>query len=960
MEIGEYMRFLRRRKKISLRSLSSAVGVDPAHFSRIEAGKILPSESLILRLTKVLGCDLDELLLLSGRVTEKMKEFIKKDPEYASSVLHHVSAMSVAEKAVPYGLPDLVNYSLTLGEDTLSERPEAHRKQNGQFLTPDLVGRFMAKQLGPLREGERLLDPAIGSGVLACALIECAIIDGSPKELWIDGYEIDKDLCEVARKSLDRAARRAQEKGITVHTEVYNRDFILDCIPSYQLSLFQADKPGKLNTPSLYDKIIANPPYFKLNSDDLRVKTVAGQIKGHTNIYTLFMALAVRMLTPLGCACFIVPRSFCSGAYFSTFRQDFISQVLPLSLHLFESRHETFSKDSVLQENVIITYGRLQEGKARQPACRAVSGAGRPTFLEISTSKSALDLDQSITRRVSMRHFLGEYKNTLTFRLPTSEFDEQVIEIVDSWTGTLQQHGLEVSTGPVVAFRARPFLTDEDAVKQNRAVPLLWMHNIKHRRVEWPAIKGNKPQGVSLDRNAQDLSVRVSNYVLLRRFSAKEEPRRLIAAPFLADQFSHRWIGLENHLNYIYKKDGELEVEETLGLSALFNSALLDRYFRIISGHTQVNATELRALPLPPPGVIRQIGEQYHKADLSEAEVDIDVIVFSTLRESGYIPRDFPTIKETRMANRKIQEAQEILKSLGLPHAQQNEISALTLLVLGQLSEDTPWIEAKCQSLRIHDILEEIRDRYGREYAENTRETIRRQVIHQFEQAVLVVRNPDDLTLPTNSPRTHYALSDAAIRTIRAYRSKMWNQAIASFNEAEGALFEIYQKRREQHRVPLRLASGKEFHLSPGPHNELQAAVVEEFGPRFAPGAQLLYLGDSENKSLILNEDSFEELGIPISSHDKLPDIVFYEEKQNRLFLVEAVTSHGPVSPKRHLELEEMFKVCSARRVYVSAFPDFTIFKNFIAEIAWETEVWLSEIPDHLIHFNGDRFLAPR
>ncbi|MBI1880161.1 MAG: restriction endonuclease [Chloroflexi bacterium] len=308
----------------------------------------------------------------------------------------------------------------------------------------------------------------------------------------------------------------------------------------------------------------------------------------------------------------------------------------------------------------------------------------------------------------------------------------------------------------------------------------------------------------------------------------------------------------------------------------------------------------------------------------------------------------------------KIQQAQEILKVLGLPPAQQNEISALTLLALAQLSEETPWSEAKRQSLRIHDILTEIKERYSREYAENTRETIRRQVIHQFEQAGLVTRNPDDPTLATNSPRTYYALSDAAIRAIRSYDVEEWQQAAQSFIETQGALFEIYQKSREQYKVPLRLTSGEEYHLSPGKHNELQAAIIEEFAPRFAPGATLLYLGDTENKILILDRPGFEQLGIPVPNHDKLPDVVFYDEARNWLFLVEAVTSHGPVSPKRHFELEEALKECLAGRVYVSAFPNFAIFKNFLTKIAWETEVWLAELPDHLIHFNGDRFLGPR
>jgi adenine-specific DNA-methyltransferase len=321
----------------------------------------------------------------------------------------------------------------------------------------------------------------------------------------------------------------------------------------------------------------------------------------------------------------------------------------------------------------------------------------------------------------------------------------------------------------------------------------LWMHHVKPQRVEWPTTNGNKPQSVSLAKEARPLLLPVTNYVLLRRFSAKEEPRRLIAAPFLANDYHYQWLGLENHLNYIYRRQGELKAEETLGLSALFNSALVDRYFRIVNGNTQVNAAELRVLPLPPLELIKQIGGDLLTWTETGGTVDIDAIIFSSLREYGYLSPDFPLIRETRISMGKIQEAQDILKILGLPPAQQNEISALTLLTLAQLSEGTPWSEAKRQSLRIHDILVEIKERYGREYAENTRETIRRQVIHQFEQAGIVGRNPDDPTLATNSPRTHYALSDAAIRTIRAYRSKNWEQAVRSFHESQGALFEIYQ-----------------------------------------------------------------------------------------------------------------------------------------------------------------------
>jgi len=846
---------------------------------------------------------------------------------------------------------DLVTYSFQRGQFVLARRSAKQCKQSGQFLTPPTVARFMAQQLGPIQEGDRILDPAIGSGTLVCAIIERIVDEGQPVEVWIDGYETDKELCQTAKEVLERISEQVASRGITVHTRVYERDFILDCTPKISPKI-SSDNSGLPSAYSPYDHIIANPPYFKLNRKDPRVKAVADQVKGHTNIYTLFMALAVEMLSPTGRACFIVPRSFCSGAYFSAFRRDFIQRAVPLSIHLFESRQDTFKSASVLQENVILTFRQRQESEGAVPY---------PTHLSISTSRDASALDETlISRRISIEHFVKKGNGALFFRLPTGELDEQILETVDKWTGSLRQYGLEVSTGPVVPFRARSFLMNVEAVERGQAVPLLWMQNVRPHRLEWPVLNGNKPQGISLDKEAERLLVPAANCVLLRRFSAKEEPRRLIAAPLLADQYDYPWIGLENHLNYVYGKRRSLETEEALGLSALFNSALIDRYFRIVNGNTQVNATELRTLPLPPLELIKRIGREVSATDGGALSVDIDTVVFSTLREAGYLPPDFPIIRETRITMGKIQQAQEILKILGLPPAQQNEISALTLLVLAQLSEETPWGRARIRTLRIHDMLIEIKERYGREYAENTRETIRRQVIHQFIQAGLVVPNPDDPTRPTNSPKFCYALSDTAIRTIRAYQSDGWQQAIESFFKTQDALFEVYQRSQERHKVPIRLASGEEYHLSPGKHNELQAAVVEEFGPRFAPGAKLLYLGDTANKTLHIDEAGFEELGIPVPSHDKLPDIVFYDETHNWLFLIEAVTSHGPVSPKRHLELEEVFSGCSAGRVYVTAFPDFKTFKNHLTEIAWETEVWLAEMPDHMIHFNGDRFLGPR
>lgn len=310
----------------------------------------------------------------------------------------------------------------------------------------------------------------------------------------------------------------------------------------------------------------------------------------------------------------------------------------------------------------------------------------------------------------------------------------------------------------------------------------------------------------------------------------------------------------------------------------------------------------------------------------------------------------------------KITEAQEILKALGLPAAQQNEMSALTLLALSRVKEDTPWAKATRTSQRItKEIMAFVNENYkaAAPYAPNTRETFRRQVLHQFVQATVANYNPDDPTMPVNSPKAHYAITPEALTVVQAYGQKGWKQKVEEFAQNATTLREKYAAERDLHRIPL-IIEGNEYYLSPGVHNEVQAAVVEEFAPRFAPGGKLLYIGDTEDKNLYMNTDGLEALKRPITEHSKLPDIVISDEKRGWLFLIEVVTSHGPVSAKRVVELEEFTKDCPYGIVYVTAFPNAKEFKKHVDDIAWETEVWLSDTPDHMIHFNGDRFIGPR
>lgn len=533
---------------------------------------------------------------------------------------------------------NVVEDSFRAGQQILAQRSNEYRKQYGQYLTPPPLARFMANRLGSIPNGSRILDPAIGSGTLICAVIENLIARREPREIWVDGYEIDTELVQVAREILQNAIEIAQTHNIKIHARLIEADFVLDGIDTLWPALLPIDHGPQLH--HAYQFIIANPPYFKLNKDDPRARATKDRLPGHTNIYTLFMGLSARLLSPTGQACFIVPRSFCSGAYFGAFRKDFLKHTVPTRVHLFESRQDAFKTDDVLQENVIVSFQRRAD-------------AQQPQSLAISVSRDLSDLAAERSGNiVAMDHFIGQLGRNIVFRLPTSELDECIIDVIDSWQGSLGKFGLGISTGPIVPFRARDSLATEQDVRLKRAVPLLWMQNVKPQCVEWPISNGKrtKSQGFLVNGKESDQLVPSANYVLLRRFSSKEEPRRLIAAPFLASNYGYQQVGLENHLNYIYRQQGQLADAETVGLSALLNSGLIDRYFRIANGNTQVNATELRVLPLPSWDSITLIGHQVLKHGNLQASADLDGIVTQALQQAEILPLDFPVIRETRIS----------------------------------------------------------------------------------------------------------------------------------------------------------------------------------------------------------------------------------------------------------------------------------------------------------------------
>jgi len=309
--------------------------------------------------------------------------------------------------------------------------------------------------------------------------------------------------------------------------------------------------------------------------------------------------------------------------------------------------------------------------------------------------------------------------------------------------------------------------------------------------------------------------------------------------------------------------------------------------------------------------------------------------------------------------NDYIKTAGQILISLGLPRAQQNERSALCLLALLNVTPGTTWTAAQSPLVGITPIMDWAREHYGKEYAPNTRETIRRQTMHQFCDAGIALYNPDKPDRPVNSPKAVYQVEPAALALLRTFGTPAWHDGLAAYLVERETLVARYAMAREQNRIPVEIAPGKAITLSPGEHSELIRAIIEDFAPRFAPGSVLVYAGDTGEKWAYFDAPLLAGLGVDVDVHGKMPDVVLHFTAKNWLLLVESVTSHGPVDGKRHAELSALFAGSTAGLVYVTAFPNRAIMSRYLSEIAWETEVWVADAPSHLIHFNGLRFLGP-
>ncbi|HEY3840109.1 MAG TPA: BsuBI/PstI family type II restriction endonuclease [Bryobacteraceae bacterium] len=307
----------------------------------------------------------------------------------------------------------------------------------------------------------------------------------------------------------------------------------------------------------------------------------------------------------------------------------------------------------------------------------------------------------------------------------------------------------------------------------------------------------------------------------------------------------------------------------------------------------------------------------------------------------------------------RVQSTLNILVSLGLPRAQQNERSVLCLLALLNLQPRKTWAKAQNPLMGITPIMDWIRKNYKKIYAPNTRETFRRQTMHQFVDAGIAVYNPDKPDRPVNSPAAVYQIGPSALALLRSFDTPAWHRNLTAYLAESQTLAARYAHDRKQTLIPVQIAPGMKIKLSPGEHSELIRAIIEDFGARFVPGGVLIYAGDTGEKWGYFDAVLLAKLGVNVDAHGKMPDVVLHYPERNWLLLIESVTSHGPVDGKRHAELARLFASSTAGLVYVTAFPNRAVMGRYLGEIAWETEVWVADAPSHLIHFNGERFLGP-
>lgn len=476
---------------------------------------------------------------------------------------------------------------------------EANKSSLGQFMTPVSVATFMAAMfdLDPARP-IRLLDPGAGVGSLTSALIARMDESGSGYHVSADAYELDEVMRRYLPVNLQECRVQAELAGNTFAYKILADDFVSRSVAVLLAagSLWGGDLPG-------YTHCIMNPPYRKIPGNSNHAASLKSVGIETVNLYSAFMALALELLEPGGQLVAIVPRSFCNGSYYRPFREFLLGRSAIVWMHLFGSRKNAFKDDNVLQENIVI---KVVKG-VRQGDVRVTS----------STDQSFGDMTQ-VEFPFEQIVLPGDPEKYI--HVPTDQCSDSPMYPA-SVRYSLADIGVDVSTGPVVDFRLKKDLLFEPAAD---AVPLVYSCHFAGQRADWPKIGGKKPNAIAVNSETKKWLFPMGSYAVSRRFSSKEEKRRVVASLFEPELFpGYSMIGFENHLNVFHKGRRGLPRNLALGLVVYLNSSFVDACFRRFSGHTQVNATDLRLMKYPSRETLMSLGNMADGlGTLSQEQID--------------------------------------------------------------------------------------------------------------------------------------------------------------------------------------------------------------------------------------------------------------------------------------------------------------------------------------------------
>ncbi|ROT27232.1 BsuBI/PstI family type II restriction endonuclease [Micromonospora sp. HM5-17] len=801
----------------------------------------------------------------------------------------------------------------------------------GQFFTPRVVAERIAAEPSLPKSGVlRVLDPGAGSGSLSAALVARVLRERPALTVGVTAVELASGLHDTLRQTLEDCQETARALGGQFNYELVAADFIPWAAARVSGVLDLVGEQPR------FDLVIQNPPYRKVARSSAVRRHLQSVGLDVPNLYAAFLALGVHLLTEGGQLVAITPRSFANGTYFRQFRKQFFSLLGVDRINVFQERGALFADLSVLQENIILTGTRAR--RSEKVTIVTSRGYADPTHERLVTY-------EDIIRPDDPESFL---------HIPTDVEDDRAADIVAELPATLADLGLNVSTGRVVDFRVKDALR---AMPTADTVPLIYPGHLQNGRVNWPLPAYRKPNAIVADASTASLLLPAGYYVLVKRFSAKEETRRVVASVYRPADVPADRVAFENHLNVFHRDGNGLDEPLAVGLAIWLNSNVLDTHFRQFSGHTQVNATDLRNLRYPDAAQLRRLSENVRPGEWPSQD-EIDALVLQHVLGGADTTEQGGTVPQDQVAE-SVQQARQLLGRLNFDAERSNERSALVLRALLNLLPDQPWEAAQNPMLRTVEIMDFLRQHYGRDYKPNTRETIRRQTLHQFAAAGLVLQNPDRPDRPVNSPRWCYQITDRAVALIRTFGTPRFADELRAYLADLPGQLEAYAAERTMRRIPVTLPGGQEITLSPGGQNELLDAIVKDFCSYFTPGGIALYVGDADEKWAFFDNDALKALGVTVDKHGKMPDLVVYMEDKNWLVLLEAASSHGPVDAKRHAELQTLFAGSTAGLVFVSCFPSRKEMRRYLQEISWETEVWCADNPTHMIHFNGERFLGP-